>query len=429
LLEVPLIVQPLAALRFFVASTGTEYAPRVAFERTASAIASARRAALADRYATDALAVEWRELADLEPIAKEWRALAARALEPNVFYEPAFALAAAPVFGRRFGAVLVWSGNEPRQLLGLFPARIARRRYGLKLPMLIGWTHPYAPLGTPLVEREAAEPVIAAWLAHLAGNSALPGLLLLPLIAEDGPFAAALNACLRRAQMPWTDFARHHRALLEPGEDRIDYVEHALSNHRLRELQRGGRRLADLGALLFTTSTEPAAVAAQVDDFLALEAGGWKGEAGTAAADHHELRRFLKSALHGLAAEGQAATDRIMLDGRPIAAGITLRSGDTAWYWKTAYAEKFARYAPGLMLTVALTERLADDATITRTDSCAMPGMAMIDEVWNERLALCDRLIGLRPPAPYSFACRLEALRGAALAAAKAMRARLRPRR
>ena len=245
-----------------MASTGTEYAPRVAFERTASAIASARRAALADRYATDALAVEWRELADLEPIAKEWRALAARALEPNVFYEPAFALAAAPVFGRRFGAVLVWSGNEPRQLLGLFPARIARRRYGLKLPMLIGWTHPYAPLGTPLVEREAAEPVIAAWLAHMAGNSALPGLLLLPLIAEDGPFAAALNACLRRAQMPWTDFARHHRALLEPGEDRIDYVEHALSNHRLRELQRGGRRLADLGALLFTTSTEPASDAA-----------------------------------------------------------------------------------------------------------------------------------------------------------------------
>jgi hypothetical protein len=44
------------------------------------------------------LEVEWRPLAELASIAPEWRALAARALMPNVFYEPAFALAAQPVF-------------------------------------------------------------------------------------------------------------------------------------------------------------------------------------------------------------------------------------------------------------------------------------------------------------------------------------------
>ena len=38
--------------------------------------------------------VEWRPLAELAALASEWRALASRALEPNVFYEPAFALAA-----------------------------------------------------------------------------------------------------------------------------------------------------------------------------------------------------------------------------------------------------------------------------------------------------------------------------------------------
>ena len=46
--------------------------------------------------------------------ASEWRDLAARALEPNVFYDPAFALAAAPVFGADAGAVLVWSKAAPR---------------------------------------------------------------------------------------------------------------------------------------------------------------------------------------------------------------------------------------------------------------------------------------------------------------------------
>ena len=102
--------------------------------------------------------------------------------------------------------MLVWSGGEPRHLLGLFPARIEQRRYGLRLPVLVGMTHPYGPLGVPLVDREAAEPVIAAFFAHLAADAALPGLALLPFLPEDGPFAAALDAIVRRAQMPVADF-------------------------------------------------------------------------------------------------------------------------------------------------------------------------------------------------------------------------------
>ena len=412
-----------------MASIGSQYAPGVALERTVSAIASARRAVLADRYAASSFAVEWRWFAELVPIADDWRDLAARALEPNVFYEPAFALAAAPVFGNDVGAVLVWSGTRPRKLLGFFPARVTERRYGFRLPVLAGWTHPYAPLGTPLVERDAAEPVIAAWLAHLAGHTSLPGLLLLPLIAEDGPFAAALGMILRRAQMPYADLARHRRALLAPGEDRAHYLEHTFSAHRRRELRRSGRRLADLGALLFTATSDASAVTAALDDFFALEAGGWKGQAGTAAAHHDDAQSFIKNALAALAEEGKVAINRLLLDGRAIAATITLRSGDGAWYWKTAYDETFARHAPGTLLSAALTEELAENLAIVRTDSCAAAGNPMLDHIWRERLALCDRLIAVRPEAPFARGRRLEMLRGVAIAAAKSVRGRLRRHR
>lgn len=37
--------------------------------------------------------VEWRPLSETAPLAEPWVALAGRALEPNVFYEPAFARA------------------------------------------------------------------------------------------------------------------------------------------------------------------------------------------------------------------------------------------------------------------------------------------------------------------------------------------------
>jgi CelD/BcsL family acetyltransferase involved in cellulose biosynthesis len=394
----------------------------------AAAIASARRAALADRYAVNSLAVEWRELAELEPIADEWRELAARALEPNIFYEPAFALAAASVFGRGAGAALVWSGTSPRKLLGFFPGRIEKRRYGIRLPVLVGWTHAYAPLGTPLVEREAAEPVITAWLAHLAADPALPGLLLLPFLPEDGSFAAALGTILRRTGMPSADFNRHHRALFAPYGDRALYLERALGSRRQKELRRIGRRLTDLGAVLFTAATEPDAVAAAVEDYLALEASGWKGKAGTAAAAHDDIRSFMTKALCGLSATGQVVVNRLLVDGYAIAATIRLRSGDAAWFWKIAYDETFARYSPGVMLTVAVTEQLVDDATIAQADSCATADHPMIDHIWRQRLAFCDRLVAVRPQAAFWLARRSESLRCAAIAAARRWRARLRRR-
>ena len=118
-------------------------------------------------------------------IADEWRELAARALEPNVFYEPAFALAAAPVFGADAGAVLVRSAAG--RLVGLFPGahRAPPRR---DASMLTGWTHPYAPLGVPLVDRDEPEAAIAALLDHLEPRSG------------DAGAAAAAARCPSRAR-------------------------------------------------------------------------------------------------------------------------------------------------------------------------------------------------------------------------------------
>ena len=399
-----------------------DQAPAVTLDDAGSAIGRARRAVLTDRYAAYSLTLEWRELSDLLPIAREWRELAGRALEPNVFYEPAFALAAAPVFAQDAGAVLVWSNDDRRRLVGFFPARIERRRYGVHLPILVGLTHPYGPLGVPLVEREGAEPIIAAWLAHLAADESLPGLVLLPYLPEDGPFAAALASILRRAQMPAADFNRHQRALLAPGGERTLYVEYSIGQHRHKELRRHWRRLGETGAVLFTAATEPPAIAAAMEDFFALEAAGWKGRAGTAAGEDAELRRFIRSAVSELAAEGKVSIDRILVDGRAIAASIILRSGRFAWFWKTAFDETFARFSPGVMLSVVLTDDLLEDPSIVQTDSCAAADHPMIDHVWRERLALCDRLVAVRPQARFALVRRLEGLRVAAVAGAKRIR-------
>jgi hypothetical protein len=182
--------------------------------------------------------------------------------------------------------------------------------------------------------------------------------------------------------------------------------------------------LGDSGAILFTATTEPEPVAAAIRDFYVLESRGWKGHAGTAAAFHDEIRRFVTAAVVGLATEGKVTINRILIDGRAIAVTITLRSADTAWFWKIAYDENFAQYSPGVILSYCVTEDLLEDQSVMRTDSCATANHPMIDHIWRERLVLCDRLVAVRPQAAFSLARRLEPLRGVAIAAAKSIRAR-----
>jgi len=265
------------------------------------------------------LLTEQRPLAALADIVEPWRRLAGTAAEPNVFYEPGFALAAAPTLGREVEAILVWSAEVPGRLVGLFPFRAAARRYGVKLPVLMGWTHPFAPLGTPLVDRDAAAAVVASFLDHVAADATLPKILLLPLLEESGPVVQALRASVERSGGAHAAFGRHQRALLQSDGDAAHYVERAVGKKRHKEFQRLRRRLAESGAVAFEMARSPAAVAAALQDFLALEAKGWKGAAGTALVQSAELRRFAEAAVDTLARHGQAGVARLLVDSRPIA--------------------------------------------------------------------------------------------------------------
>ena len=365
--------------------------------------------------------VEWRPLAALGPITPQWRDLASRVLEPNVFYEPSFALAAAPVFGCDSGAGLVWSGATPARLVGLFPAGITLGRYSVPLRVLVGWTHPYGPLGTPLVDAEAGEAAIAAWLDYLAIDAKMPKLILMSSLATEGPFAQALERALARRGGRSVLFGRQARAQLAPSGDRSRYVEMSVERKKLKELRRQLRRLEDNGVVSFRMAKEPGPLAESLGDFLRLEASGWKGRAGSAAGDNPDLRSFMEAAVTGLGGEAKARIAGLYLDDRAIASLLLLQSKDTVWTWKIAYDEAFARASPGVQLMLHGTTALLEDRALARADSCAIANHPMIDHIWRERLPVADRLIHVGPhgSAAFRLAASLEAARRAALALAK----------
>ena len=202
-----------------------------------------------------------------------------------------------------------------------------------------------------------------------------------------------------------------------------------MSGIKRKELRRQRRRLEDIAPVTFATVSGAGDIEAALKDFLVLEASGWKGTAGTAIVDEAPVKAFVRSAVTSLAADGHARIDRMLLDGRAIAATVTLQSGDTAWCWKIAYNEGMAKFSPGVQLICELTEQLAADRNVARTDSCATADHPMINHVWRERLTLSDRLIALKPSAmPFSVTCGLESLRRYGIATAKSLRGRIRSR-
>ncbi|MGH1587961.1 hypothetical protein ACRBEV_05935 [Methylobacterium phyllosphaerae] len=82
------------------------------------------------------------------PWIPAWRALGAAALIRNPFYEAGYALAARDAFGAGVRLLLV-ADRAPEapgvQLVAAWPFRLSWRRWGLPLPLLMGWTHGYAP--------------------------------------------------------------------------------------------------------------------------------------------------------------------------------------------------------------------------------------------------------------------------------------------
>ena len=163
------------------------------------------------------------------------------------------------------------------------------------------------------------------------------------------------------------------------------------------------------------------AVAHGFDTFLALEMTGWKFARGTALAQHTDDAARLRRAAIELAGRGQCEVVTLHAGTAPVAAGIVLRHQDRAFFFKLGIDQRFARFSPGVQLTLELTRHLCADPAITMADSTAAPDHAMIDPIWRGRLPIGDLLIPLRRNDPLLPVIQL-ALRAYNLARTTALR-------
>jgi CelD/BcsL family acetyltransferase involved in cellulose biosynthesis len=325
--------------------------------------------------------------------------LSNRAMEPNVFFASRFLAPAMPRLEERdVRLAIIRDEAEGRSRLRfLMPFSIEKPGFAIGTPILRTWANPFGPLGTPLVDGEnAAETIDNVLEAMGRADCGLPPVMVLPDLRLRGPFAQMLKAIAISRNLPVSTAHVTERPMLESLKDGETYLKGTIKASHMREMRRQWGLMGKTGTVAYSVARQPADIRMRMEEFLLLEASGWKGKKRTAMLSDRYRAAFAREAIDNLSAVDAARIHTIDFDGRAIASMVVLMMNGEAYTWKTAYDESFARFSPGKLLVAQLTEWHLDDANIVRTDSCALPDHPLMSRFWAEREEMGTLIVGLR---------------------------------
>lgn len=338
-------------------------------------------------HADRPVGVEWVTPSNLTIAHKvEWQALAATTAEPNVFADPWLVLAGMRHCLEGEGAILAFVRDNSRTLIGVVPLT-ARFGFGrLPIRLVAGWTHPNSFLMTMSI---ASGRGLEFWLLLLPALREGPlkaPIMCLEGLPADGDTCAALKEACGQLGLPLAVEASVTRAMLATDADPETYWDESVRAKKRKELRRQWARLNEVGELTTDqlSNAPKGSAAAWAEEFMRLEASGWKGSNGSALSSNPDTEAFFRTAMTDAEASGQIEMTALRIDGQAIAMLITLFSGKAGFSFKTAFDESYARFSPGVLLQreslAILSQRQLD-----WIDSCAAQDHPMIDSLWRER--------------------------------------------
>lgn len=323
-----------------------------------------------------------------------WAALAQEAAEANAFYAPDM-LGAALDHLAGDAAVHLLEARGDDGLIGLLPV-VTRTRHGrLPIGCVSNWIHDHCFFGAPMIRRGRE---LAAWRDFMTQLDAAPwarGFLHLEALDAAGANAAAIEALCVEQRRGRREIHRYDRAMLRSDLDADSYWESQVRSKKRKELRRLQKRLAELGVVEQRLLTDPADLPLWCDAFLALEASGWKGAAGSALACKAGDSAFFRAACAAAIAAHRLHFLRLDLDGRPIAMLVNFRHGEGGFSFKIAIDEALGRFSPGVLIEIANLHAVQGDPEIGWMDSCAAADHPMIDSLWAERRTIVQYRIAL----------------------------------
>jgi CelD/BcsL family acetyltransferase involved in cellulose biosynthesis len=329
-------------------------------------------------------------LAGLEAMAAivpSWENMAAAAIEPNPFYEPWMLLPALEAFGleRGFRLVTVWHGDR---LDAVLPLERSGGFKGLPVPALSSWRHRHCLLCTPLVRADGAVETLAALIGWLQADGEGTSLAGLQYIPSEGPFNDALMAALKAAGIKPLVLDGYARPVLRRAKDGETYVNEFIPRKERQELRRREKRLKEQGTLTQVALAPGEDIGRWIDEFLKLEASGWKGKEGTAMACSEANRRFLTETFTAAHQRGRLEMVGVDFDSKPLGRCTGFIAGEGSYAFKPAYDEAFAKFSPGILAEVARIRNLHQLPGVQWMDSFTDANNSMMSRLWKDRLTV-----------------------------------------
>jgi CelD/BcsL family acetyltransferase involved in cellulose biosynthesis len=333
--------------------------------------------------------IEPASLTEADQIA--WDELA-RASEPGAFFAHRWFLEPLLGPGRSLAVVEspagLWLGSialERVDRLGRLPARLWQ---GVKDANQF--------LGSPLIRKGHGADF---WQALVSGLEGLGGGAIglhLPALPEESETTKALRHVCHRGDRPLELIRAINRASYAGGQSFTAHFEKNMPSKRRSRLASLARQVeAELGPLRLMQVTEKDEVSEWIDQFLAMELTGWKGQAGSAMACSAHTEHLFRSAVAGAADQGVALCLTLYAGDVPLARSMQFIDGSVGCGFKTCYDEAYSRYAPGLQLLLHITHYISEQPGL-HFDSCSTPDQDSINGLWTDRVAITDYCIGFR---------------------------------
>lgn len=327
-----------------------------------------------------------------------WHELVEYVIEPNIFYEPEFSLAAlkhlnpspAPTFifilGYRRG-----TQKYPPAVCGVFPVIRRKISHGVLLPSLTMWGHGQCFLRTPLIRAGVAEQVMECFFDWL--DQEREPLIEFQQVTAEGPFHQLLIEIIhRRSYLSWVSEC-FVRALLLRSGDAEGYLREAITGKHLKELRRLENRLGETGELVYDSLQSGQDPQSWIDEFIRVEASGWKGAEHTAFASSESSRAFFTEMIQQLHRLDKVQMLALRLDGNAIACKCNLITGQTVFAFKIGFEESYGRYSPGVLLEIENIRQFFERRSFQVMDSCADPDHPMINRMWKDRRCIQSLLV------------------------------------
>ncbi|QIG47452.1 GNAT family N-acetyltransferase [Nordella sp. HKS 07] len=339
-----------------------------------------------------------RRVLDAEAIkalpVEDWDLLSREAVTENPAYSRQYVLAGLETIdtGARVRAVAMSDDNE--RLVGFFPFRL-RILPPFPWPVAVGAQNIYQFAGAPLASRKCTDAVVGAWLDGIKAGAPSRFWTFSNIDLNSG-FIESVRAQIGERGLGLRAVAPYRRPSLtgRAGSSEAHSAK-VIKKSRVKDIERNLRRLRNIGSVGFERACEPEQVKQRIEQFLAIEQSGWKGENGTAFLSRERDATFARLAFGGEdGAKGLAVVDSLLLDGNPIAMSVNMSSGSTLFTLKCAYDENYRKFSPGLVLEYLVVEEFFKSGTFADMDASTTMDGHVIQELWDSNKPMACVIVG-----------------------------------